>query len=220
MKTQDRLKSIKPESIVGAVLSISLIFLVLFLVIRSIPAAPVVEEEATLEDLLNQGPTYIEVTNPNAVFFNNKKVNLPDGWVVKAHFQEINNNGLSCVVVSGKSACEIYEIENNGIIFYASSPAIFKEVNLSIINEIKEKVKLFEVDADLTFEQTEVVSREDNTEGGASTVSNEIFIKQAYICNANKICFSTGKLSLDLTRNKSQYALFKTLISSVKSEDI
>lgn len=160
------------------------------------------------EDDDTQISTAVELDTYQPIFFedrtkieiNNQTIVLPQGWELENAFiaTSVQQQHYTC-----QSDCNIFEISNDQLSAYFSTPSAVILQKGPATTQIKENIKFLGVDATLITLYVNIV--EEDSEASVPI--------QQYVCS-NQVCLSSQEYSLTLEADAMSES-FKQLVSSV-----
>jgi len=220
MKTQQTNKStskLKLEQLLGAALVLVLLGIVVFALIQNFKTPT--ENIPTLPPLTQRD--FIEVSDATKITVEKSNYILPQNWKILANYKNPSDAQYKCSTVAGAVSteeCVVYEISDDTNTFFASLKVPLVDNLLAGNTFNTTKINFLGESKEMFVQNLDVVTRTDESEGGTATASDSQFVKQAYICAGQNICFSTGMLGYDVSQNAKLFDAFKLFISGIKLE--
>lgn len=211
------------EIILGVFLIVVVVIGILILVFRSMPVN-LTELTNSNEELLpgipadpNEMIKFLDISGQKEFTIANKKAILPGDDIVNSAY---NNTSLSEFVCknSTSSDCTIYEISDQGRLFYMAAPIELRIKEPTSASTVKKKLVIAGQEVELSYTQRKFYNVVTNDSGEVTSTTEDptlTNIEEIYGCLSTDICFNSGRLPNEKTTNDAAVAAFEQFVQAV-----
>lgn len=201
-----RLRSMDSRSlVVGAIVLLGILLLLVWTFVSLLRISEDNDNKNETEFIVlpeNENIQTQTFSDTKTIGIGDKIINLPENWSVTQSFTLNDESNYECI-----ETCTVYEISNSVIEFTLVIQGRYFYNNEVTVDLEKESVRFLGEDVEVSYEPFEIVNIEDS----ATEPAVKIY-RQAFVCNSESTCLSTGLLNLGEELNKNQIASFKELV--------